>query len=149
MSDSISFEEYLARCGSLTYSNVGTSMEPMLRQGRDLFTVTRKGPERCRVGDVVLFRRGEKYILHRVVEVRENDYVCLGDNAVGKEYGVTDADILAVLTSFARKGKEVRADDPRYRAYTALILRTNGARVLCRRALGGLKAVLRSRTGPR
>ena len=43
----VSFEEYLDRNGSLTYSNLGVSMLPLLRQGRDLFTVEKKGPERC------------------------------------------------------------------------------------------------------
>ncbi len=142
MNDRISFEDYLSRYGSLTYSNRGTSMEPLLRQGRDLLTVKKKGPERCRAGDVVLFRHRGKYILHRVVEVREEDYVCLGDNAVSEECGVTDGDILGVLTGFVRKGKEYRTDDPRYRIYSALILRTNGVRVFCRRAAGKIKRLL-------
>ena len=34
-----SIEDYLNERGTLTYSNVGTSMMPLLRQGRDLFTV--------------------------------------------------------------------------------------------------------------
>ena len=56
MSDPISYEDYLEEYGTLTYSNVGTSMLPLLRQGKDLFTVERKAPgTRCKVGDVVLF----------------------------------------------------------------------------------------------
>ena len=75
MNKGISFEDYLAEHGSLTYTNVGTSMLPLLRQGRDLFTVSRKGPERCKVGDVVLYRRPPKrYVLHRIVEVRPESY---------------------------------------------------------------------------
>ena len=130
MNEPFSFEEYLEQNGTLTYSNKGTSMEPLLRQGRDLFTVARKGPERCRAGDVVLFRRGGNYVLHRVIRVRETDYICLGDNAVRKEYGVRDEDILGVLTGIVRNGKEYRTEDPRLRAYTAWILATAGARVL-------------------
>ena len=75
MSESVSFEEYLRKHDTLTYSNKGASMEPLLRQGRDLFTVRKKGAERCRAGDVVLFRRGENYVLHRIVEVRPEEYV--------------------------------------------------------------------------
>ena len=48
------FEEYLEQNGSMTYSNVGRSMLPLLREKRDLLTVRKKGPERCAVGDVVL-----------------------------------------------------------------------------------------------
>ena len=105
MPEGISFERYLDEHGELTYKNRGGSMRPLLRPCRDLFTVRRKGPERCRAGDVVLFRHAGNCVLHRVVEVKDDGYVCLGDNAVGKEYGVRDADILAVLTSFVRKGR--------------------------------------------
>ena len=139
MSKSVSFEDYLAQHGTLTYSNTGTSMEPLLRQGRDLFTVTRKTGERCRVGDVVLFRRGENYVLHRVIAVREADYVTLGDNAVNPEYGVREEDILGVMSSFVRRGKEHRANAPLVRAYTALWLCTRPARVLLKRTLARWK----------
>ena len=48
MSETVSYEKYLQRHGTLTYSNVGVSMLPLLRQGRDLFTVEKKGAARCR-----------------------------------------------------------------------------------------------------
>lgn len=38
----ITYEEYLEKNGSMTYSNVGVSMMPLLKQGRDLFTVRKK-----------------------------------------------------------------------------------------------------------
>ena len=57
MSKGFSYEEFLEANGELTYTNVGTSMMPLLRQGRDLFTVRKKTEERCRAGDVVLYRR--------------------------------------------------------------------------------------------
>ena len=101
------FEDLLERDGTLTYTNVGTSMLPLLREGRDLFTVEKKGEERCRVGDVVLFRRrDEAYVLHRIVEVRPDGYVLLGDNCVSCEKGVRDEDILGVMSAFVRGGKE-------------------------------------------
>ena len=56
MNEPISIGEYLEKNGTLTYANVGVSMLPLLRQGRDLFTVRKKGAERCRAGDVVLYR---------------------------------------------------------------------------------------------
>ena len=54
--EQINFEDYLARYGSLTYKNKGTSMMPLLRQDRDLFTIVKKGPERCSKYDVVLYK---------------------------------------------------------------------------------------------
>ena len=115
------YEDYLAEHGELTYTNVGTSMLPMLKQGRDLFTLTAKTEKRCQKYDVVLYRRPpDHYVLHRIVEVRERDYVILGDNCMNKEYGITDADILAVLTKFVRNGKEISVTDTGYLMYAKL-----------------------------
>lgn len=119
MNKSTTYEEYLADHGELTYRIKGVSMKPMLKQGRDLFTVTAKGPQRCKKYDVVLYRRPpEEYVLHRIIEVRENDYVILGDNCVNKEYGIRDEDVLGVMTSFVRKGKTISVMDWQYRLYS-------------------------------
>ena len=112
------YEAYLEQQGELTYTNVGTSMLPMLRQGRDLFTLTQKTAARCKKYDVVLYRSPKnRYVLHRIVKVRAKDYVILGDNCMRKEYGITDADILAVLTRFVHKGREYAVTDGRYLFY--------------------------------
>ena len=139
MNNSVSFEDYLAENDSLTYTIVGVSMLPLLRQGKDLFTVRRKGPERCKVGDVVLFRRGDQFVLHRVVQVREKDYVILGDNCVAREYGITDDDILGVMTGFVRGGKEVGVSDPGYRLYSSFWMRTEKPRVFFKRGFAWLR----------
>ena len=99
----------------------------------------RKGPERCKVGDVVLYRRRDQYVLHRVVQVREKDYVILGDNCVVREYGITDEDIIGVMTGFVRSGKEVGVSDPGYRLYSSFWLRTEKPRVFLKRAKAWLR----------
>lgn len=130
----MTYEEYLESNGELTYTNVGTSMMPLLKQHRDLFTVRRKGSARCRAGDVVLYRRPpNKYVLHRVVEVRKNDYVILGDNCINKEYGITDGDIIGVMTGYVRKGRTHTVKDRSYRIYKAYIMHTIPLRVLLKK----------------
>ncbi len=147
---SISYEEYLERYDSLTYTNVGVSMLPLLRQGKDLFTVRRKGPERCERGDVVLFRRPpSSYVLHRVIEVRPDDYVIMGDNCVNQERGVRDEDILGVMTDFVRDGRQHEVSEPGYRAYTFLVLHTIRPRVFCKLAKGRLKRLLKGKLSKR
>ena len=42
----MTYEEYLAKYGELTYRNVGVSMLPLIRQGRDTFTVRAMHPGR-------------------------------------------------------------------------------------------------------
>ena len=120
--------QYLAEHGELTYRIVGVSMNPLLRQDRDLITVLRsdlaKKDENGRFHnhEVVLYQRHSDgaYVLHRIVEVREKDYVILGDNCEKREYGITDEDILGVMTSFVRDGKTVPVTDPLYKAYVEL-----------------------------
>ena len=127
----MTYEDFLESNGELTYTNVGTSMMPLLKQHRDLFTVRRKGSARCRAGDVVLYHRPpNKYVLHRVVEVRKNDYVILGDNCINKEYGITDGDIIGVMTGYVRKGRTHTVKDRSYRIYKAYIMHTIPLRVL-------------------
>ncbi len=119
MSESISYEKYLEDNETLTYTNVGGSMLPLLREGKDLFTVNKKGQERCKRGDVVLYRRPTKqYILHRIIEVRDNDYVILGDNCIEKEYKIKDEDILGVMTAYVRSEKEHSTKELGYRLYS-------------------------------
>ena len=136
LNNGISYEEYLKTHNSLTYTNVGTSMLPLLRQGKDLFTIVKKGEARCEVGDVVLYRRPPcHYVLHRIVKVRENDYVILGDNCVNREYGVTDNDILGVMVGYVRNGKAHSANEPLYIFYTCLWTHTAGLRITAKRCI--------------
>ena len=142
--DRQSFEDYLDANGSLTYPNVGVSMMPLLRQGRDLFTVRKKGSERCKAGDVVLYKRPpDSYVLHRVVEVRENDYVILGDNCAAKEYGIKDADILGVMTGYVRGGREHSTDDAGYRLYSSVWMHTIPLRIALKKAVQRLKNLVK------
>lgn len=114
------YEEELNRTGRFTYTCSGVSMLPLLRQHKDLFTIEKK-QGRYEKYDVVLYKRPPKfYVLHRVVEVREKDYVILGDNCINKEYGIRDEDILGAMTSFVRDGKEVPVSHKGYRMYAAV-----------------------------
>ena len=116
----LKFEEYLNSYGSLTYRNKGISMMPLIKEGRDLFTVVPKGPGRCRKYDVILYKnKADQYVLHRIVKVRKNDYVILGDNTYSKEYR-TDDDILGIMTSFVRNGKTHSVDEAGYKVYSVV-----------------------------
>jgi len=141
--ESISFEDYLSKYGSLTYRNRGVSMMPLLKQGRDLFTLVPKGAQRCEKYDVVLYKnRSGSYVLHRIIKVRENDYVIRGDNTYHKEYQ-KDSDIIGVMSSFVHNGKTGHVDDFRYKLYSRAVQLTYPLRWMVFKCRGIAIAVLK------
>ena len=116
MSENMTMEELLKRDGFLVYKTRGVSMRPLFKENRDLVTI-RPFDGRLKKYDVPLYRRRDKrYTLHRIIKVRENDYVIRGDNTFFKEY-VSDNAIVGVLTSFQRKKKEYPVTSRGYRFY--------------------------------
>ncbi len=115
----VTFEDLLKKDGYLVYTNVGTSMLPLLRQQRDIIEIR---PLACRAKkyDAVLYKAGKRYILHRVLKVRSNDYVICGDHNIRREYGVTDNMILGVMTRVIRDGKSIYPSDRKYKLYVHL-----------------------------
>jgi len=114
-------EEYLDRNESLTYWNRGRSMLPLIREGKDLVTVEKKGDgQRFKRFDVVLYRKNGKLILHRIIKVRKADYVIMGDNTYRPETGISDDIILGKMTVFERNGMRRTVRDPIYLVYVYL-----------------------------
>ena len=113
----VSFEEELERSGKLVYTTVGVSMRPLIKQDRDL-SIIEKPQGRLKKYDGALYkRRNGQYVLHRVVKVLEDGYVILGDNCCSKEYNIKESQILGVLTSLVRNGKEIDLNSFGYKLY--------------------------------
>lgn len=111
----IHFEDILQRDGRLIYKTKGTSMEPMLRQNRDLVIIEVPSAH-LRKYDVALYKRGDLYVLHRVIDVKDGYYCIRGDNTYAIEKVPFDA-VIGVLKSFNRKGKLYDVSDRGYRFY--------------------------------
>ena len=112
------FEDMIRRDGRLIYTNVGDSMLPLIREGKDLLIIEKKSG-RLKKYDIPLYKRDSgQYVLHRVLKVRRDDYVICGDNRWRKEYGITDRHIIGVLTAVVRNGRELSVTDWRYRLYS-------------------------------
>jgi len=125
MNDSTRFEDILERDGRLIYTNKGHSMMPLLREGKDLMVIDRKGPGPLKLYDAVLFTRpGVKgrgaYVLHRILRVNgDGTYYIVGDNCYSGER-VSEERILGVLTAVVRNGKQISMDSPAMRLYVRL-----------------------------
>lgn len=113
-----SFEEILDRDGKLIYKTKGTSMRPMLRENRDLVVIA--VPDRpVKKYDVVLYKRNNAYVLHRVLRVNESEYLIRGDNTYSMEK-VPRAAVLGILTEFKRNGKTYSVNNTGYRYYARI-----------------------------
>jgi hypothetical protein len=116
MIESSTFEKELAVHGRFMYKNVGTSMMPLIREGKDVMIIERPNG-RLRKYDVALYKKNGSYILHRVIKVRESDYVIVGDHCTVREYGITDSDIIGVMKGLIRSGKELDLNSFGYKFY--------------------------------
>lgn len=115
-----SFEEIIERDGKLIYTNKGDSMMPLIKENRDILVIE-KTNGRLKKFDIPLYKRDSgRYVLHRVIRVRQYDYVICGDNRVNLEYGITDRHIIGVLTAVIRNGKEIPVRSKQYKLYAGL-----------------------------
>lgn len=121
-----SLEEALIKHGRIVYPNKGKSMLPLLREGRDLAVIDARPtdkdgkPLRCRKYQAVLYKRGNRYILHRILKVLPQGYVICGDNNYTREYNVLDGQIIGVLAGVVRDGAEIPVTAFKYRLYVHL-----------------------------
>ncbi len=114
------FEDEIKRTGRIIYTNVGDSMMPLIKQGRDVLVISVVNG-RLKRYDIPLYKRDSgQYVLHRILKVRKNDYVICGDNRCNKEYGITDRHIIGVLSGIIRDGREIPVTDIKCRIYAHL-----------------------------
>ena len=140
------FETELNNKGRLIYTNVGDSMLPLIKQGRDLLIIERprkwqsSAERKLKKGDVALYKRENgQYVLHRVIGVRENDYVFCGDNRINEEYGISDDRVIGLLTGIVRNGKEISQYGFGNRIYKKYALCNHGAKKFTHRIAKKIK----------
>lgn len=135
-------EDVLASEGFYMGPPAGVSMWPMLRNRHDVMLVVPARGELRRY-DVALYRRGGKYVLHRVVghfdRGSEKGYVICGDNCVTLEY-IPCVDVLGVLRSFYRDGRHIDCETSRgYHAYSKLWVALFPVRKVCKGANAAIR----------
>ncbi len=99
--ESVAYEELLKKDGQIITHVVGSSMLPLLRGRESIVVVEAADRVPPRRGDVVLYKAGGNYILHRVLRVRPEEYLIRGDNTWTIEH-VPKATLLATMTGFYR-----------------------------------------------
>ena len=113
-------EDVLAQDGVWISTTVGISMWPMLRNRRDTIVV-RPCKSQLQKYDVALYRRGDAYVLHRVIGVKENSYRILGDNCRADEC-VPKSAVIGKLDEFWRGDKHCNPRSHTWLAYARVWL---------------------------
>lgn len=112
-------EEVVSNGGTAELTVKGSSMMPMLHDGKDTITLSQK-PEKLKKYDLPLYKRPitGNYVVHRVLAVKSKDeYIMCGDNQFFLEHGITYNDFVAVVCEFTRKGKTIKVTDFWYKVY--------------------------------
>ena len=120
------------------FSPRGTSMLPMLRQGRDSVVLSKPSAALKRF-DLPLYRRDDgKYVLHRIVKTGPT-YTCMGDHQFAEETGIRPDQILAVVTAFYRDDRFCPVTAVGYRMYCVFWHCSRPVRRFVHRVAGWLK----------
>ncbi|MBR2635195.1 MAG: S24/S26 family peptidase [Clostridia bacterium] len=115
MNKSIRFEEIIPlireeiqKGNSFSFTAFGSSMHPYIRGGKDkvcLSPLTSPPKE----GDVVFYQRENgAFVLHRIIKIKNGQYIMCGDNQFSREFGIRAEQIIARLSFVERNGKAIR-----------------------------------------
>ena len=101
---------------SVRFIVTGKSMYPLLVPERDSVVLVRANNLKNR--DIAFYeRRDGSYILHRIVKINKKGVWCVGDNQTIVEGPLEREQIIGVVTSINRNGKEISVKSFRYRSY--------------------------------
>ena len=102
----------------------GTSMMPLLKEGRDRVELEPCSQERLKKGDVVLYKKNDgTLVLHRIIKTENGEFfTVLGDHQFNNDEWVNNNQIIAVACGFFIKGRYVTEKTRWYRLYKKIWL---------------------------
>ena len=102
----------------------GTSMMPLLKEGRDRVELKPYCHERLKKGDVVLYKKNDgTLVLHRIIKTENGEFfTVLGDHQFNNDEWVNNNQIIAVACGFFIKGRYVTEKTRWYRMYKKIWL---------------------------
>ncbi len=101
----------------------GTSMYPLVGSRRDSVLLTKA--DELKVGDVPLFRRTDgRFVLHRIVKIKDGLYGMRGDFEQKIEYPIEREQIVAVAKGFYRNERYIACGNFWYKVYKVFWMHT-------------------------
>ena len=130
--ESISFEFFLSvlnETGSVRIPVNGRSMRPFLKEGRDKVILTKADAHSIKKGDIVVYKKGDAYILHRVVSLDGGVISIMGDNENNPDCGISPESVVATVECVERNGKVINKNHPLWQFYSRVFVNPTIRRV--------------------
>ena len=89
----------------VSFRVIGDSMFPFFKNGKTIVTVEKTNE--VKLHDVILFNYDGQIVLHRIIKMVDEYFICQGDGAFRKEY-VIGEDIYGKVTYFYEPGKQIK-----------------------------------------
>lgn len=117
-------ERSIKELGYAVVPITGTSMLPLLKEGRDLVELEACSQERLKKGNVVLYKKNDgTLVLHRIIKTENGEFfTVLGDHQFKNAERVNKNQIIAVARGFFIKGRYVNEKTRWYRLYKKIWL---------------------------
>ncbi|MBQ8850717.1 MAG: S24/S26 family peptidase [Clostridia bacterium] len=112
-------EEILSGGGEFRMYPKGTSMLPLIVQGKDSVVLKRNFECAAKKHDIAFYRRTNgQFVLHRVMKICDDGtYVMCGDNQTELEYGIKKEQIIGYVDRIYKEDKEHSLDSFGHRLY--------------------------------
>ena len=120
LSDAIEIiEEVLESGGEFMLSPKGTSMLPLIVQGRDSVVLKKYEKTAPKKYDIAFYRRTNgSFVLHRIVKAKKDgSLVMCGDNQLALEYGIFPEQVIAYAKEIHQGERIISLSSIRYRIY--------------------------------
>ena len=143
MTENKPIEQVLSEKGFFIKTTAGISMKPLFRDrcDRSVIVSVSKPPKKY---DVVLYRRDNDLVLHRIIKVREDHYVIRGDNCINLEY-VKKEQVIGILSEFYRGDRHYTTRSLFYIIYSRFWVLTHPIRDLLRKIRGKVGKICRKK----
>lgn len=111
-------EQCLKQLGFAVVPTKGTSMWPLLTEGKCRVKITAAEGKMLKKGDIVLYRRKDgTLVLHRIMKVEEDGFWVCGDHQWKLDEKVQEEQILAIAQGFFKNGNYIDEKTWWYRLY--------------------------------
>lgn len=116
--------DVLNECGTVKLPVQGKSMQPFLKEGRDsVFLSVPDG--NYNTGDIIVYKRGNAYFIHRITEVNDDTVSIMGDNEINPDNGVPKERIVASVRRIEREGRIITEKDLIWKFYSKVYIKQN------------------------